>query len=239
MSAFGTRINTNAQIVVGMVEASNRAVNISGNATDLSSIAAGQIMCIRNIKGESMVGLDGQATNTGSLFNINATTYGIWRPNIVNQNTTPASVLDLHKAVNQGVGRGLTGDLGVYVSNFVFEDLVDDTTGLRRFTEDTKSNVTQGTMSLDFYGANGGKFSIIAHPMVKCGDAFGVRTEDLIRGGDSDLKRGLPGMASDDFFFHKDNVAGCEMRNFSSQFLLHPKPSQLVKLYAINPRSMA
>lgn len=233
-----TKRNGTSPFIVVSVLHSTRVVNMTNaTAADADAVAVGDIFVPRASKGENCDGLDSILTNTGTLFALDASTYDIWAGNVKTAGAAPATILTLHGAMNMAVGRGLAGEFTWLVNNFVFQDLVDDTTALRRFVEDTKTEVTQGTMSLDFYGANNGRMRIISHPMVKCGDAFGIKAKTFIRGGDSDLVRGLPGTPGEDFFYQVDGVAAVEIRNFSSQFIMSKEPSHNVKLYNIAPRS--
>lgn len=231
------RNGTSPFIVQGVTHSTRIVVMSNATAADMDALAVGDIFVPVGSKGENCDGLDSILTNTGTLFSLDAATYDVWAGNVKSASTAPATILTLHGAMNLAVGRGLAGEFVWLVNNFVFQDLVDDTTALRRFTEDTKSSVTQGTMSLDFYGANNGRMRIIAHPMIKCGDAMGIQPKGFKRGGDTDLVRGLPGTPGEDFFYQVDAKAAVEIRNFSSTFIMPTAPAHAVKLYAIAPRS--
>lgn len=236
-SDLATKRNS-AAITVTSISAATHEISLSGASGDIDAIAVGDVAVPYASKGECMAGLDVIATNTGSLFSLSATTYGIWNANRVDHGAVPASVLDVHKVLATAIGRGLSGDVVALVSHFAFMDMIEDTTALRRFVEDTRSEVDQGTEKLTFYGANGGKIEFRSHPMVKAGDAFLFRPKELVRGGDSDVAKGIPGQPGDDFFFNRPDNAACEVRNFSSQFIIHKKPSFLTKLYNILPRTV-
>lgn len=232
-----TKQNPDAVIIVTAVTHSTRSVLVSGDASDLDACGATDIFVPVGSKGENCDGLDAILTNTGTLFALDAATYDVWSGNVKTAGSAPATILTLHGAMNLAVGRGLAGEFVWLVNNYVFQDLVDDTTALRRFVEDTKSEVTQGTMSLDFYGANNGRMRIVSHPMIKCGDAMGIQAKAFKRGGDSELVRGLPGTPGEDFFYQVDGIAAVEIRNYSSTFVMPTMPSHAVKLHTIVPRS--
>ena len=190
-----------------------------------------QFSAIWDVSGDTI------ACNTGTLMALSATTYGIWRANLKDQGGLPATVLDIHGALVPAIGRGAFGDMTVLLNHAPFVDMVEDTTALRRFVEDTRSEVDQGTEKLAFHGANGGKLEFRPHPMVKQGDAFIFKPKEIVRGGDSDVTKGQPGRPNDDFFFDRPDNAACEVRNFSSEFIIHKMPSHLTKVYGIAPRS--
>lgn len=236
-----TKRNSTGAITVTSVSAATREISLSGASADIDAIAIGDVAVPYASKGECMAGLDVIATNTGTLMALSATTYGIWGANRFDHGDVAASVLDIHRYLATAIGRGLAGDVTVLLSHFAFMDMVEDTTALRRFVEDTKTEVDQGTEKLLFHGANAGKIEFRAHPMVKAGDAFLMKPKDFIRGGDSDLAtgvRGDPDGNNNNFFFNRPDNAACEVRNFSSEFILGKKPSHFTKVYGILPRSI-
>lgn len=236
-SDLGTKRNT-LPLTVTSVSAATREVTLTeGTAGDFDLIQVGDVALPYGSKGECMAGLDTIACNTGSLMGLSATTYGIWKANVLDHGAVPASVLDVHRGLATAIGRGLSGGVTVGVSPFAFIDMIEDTTALRRFIEDTRTEVDQGTEKLTFHGANGGKLEFRPHPMIKAGDIFSFRPKDIIRGGDSDVSKGIPGQPSgDDFFFNRPDNAACEVRNFSSEFIICKKPSLLTKQYNVLPR---
>lgn len=237
----GTQRNTNATIVVTAVNTDTRTVSVSGNATDLTAVVAGDMIVFRNQDTQSFYGADAIIQNTGTLFNISATTYSLWRGNTRNNSAAPLTLAGLHSGVTQAAVKGGLGDMLALVNTYAWQDLIDDQGALRRFAGETKKEYVQGAQAISFYGSNGGKLEIMPHPMVKCGDAFGFCVEDWIRGGESDLANGLPGATGqDENFFHEiPNQSGAEVRNFSSQFLLCKKPARQMKIGNILPRSFA
>lgn len=233
-----TKRNTLPYTVTAVSAATREVTLTEGTAGDVDLIQVGDVAVPYGSKGECMAGLDTIACNTGTLMALSATTYGIWKANVIDHGALPMSVLDAHKYLATAIGRGLAGDVTILCSHFAFMDMIEDTTALRRFIEDTKTEVDQGTEKLSFHGASGGKLEFRAHTMVKAGDTFELKPKDLIRGGDSDVAKGIPGQGSDDFFFHLTDTAACEVRNFSSEFIIHKKPSHLTKIHNILPRSV-
>ena len=238
-SDLATKRSATTSWLVTAVSAATREVSFSGaTAAETANVVAGDVFVPVASKGECMAGLDTIACNTGTLMALSATTYGIWKANKFDHGAVPASVLDAHKSLATAIGRGLSGDVTILCSHFMFMDAIEDTTALRRFIEDTRTEVDQGTEKLTFHGANAGKLEFRPHPMVKAGDLFAFKPKDLIRGGDSDITKGHPGKPDDNFFFDRPDNAACEVRNFSSEFIIHKKPSHLTKLYNILPRNI-
>lgn len=235
----GTQRNTNAQVVVTAVNTDTRTVSVSGNATDLTAIVAGDMIVFRGQDAEAFYGADAIVSNTGSLFGISAATYSLWKGNTRSVGTAPLTLAVLHSGVTQAAVKGGLGDMRVLLNTFAWQDLIDDQGALRRFAGETKKEYVQGAEAISFYGSNGGKLEIMPHPMVKCGDAFAFCMEDWIRGGESDITNALPGTSNEDFFHEISNQSGFEIRNFSSQFLLCKRPARQVKFTNILPRAFA
>lgn len=235
----GTQRNLLATIIVTSVDTDTRTINVSGNATDLSAIANGDMIVFRNQDTESFYGADAIIQNTGTLFNISATTYSLWKGNTRNAGGAPLTLAQLHSGVTQAAVKGGLGDMTALVNTYTWQDLIDDQGALRRYAGETKTEYTQGAKGIKFFGSNGGTLEILPHPMVKCGDAFAFVTEDWIRGGETDLTNRTPGSDNEDFFHELPGQTGFEVRNFSSQFLLCKRPARQLKINNILPRSFA
>lgn len=231
-----TKRNTNAAVVVTTVLDDSRTLNVSGNASDLDATVAGDILVPYGSKGETMYGIDAIARNTGTLFGIDASLYSVWKANSYAVGG-PCTINAISKALSKAIGRGLIGKkVTVMLNDRAWQDIANDSGGLRRWNESQASKVEQGTHALTFYGANNNFAEIVSHPMVKQSEGFVFLPENFIRGGESDIQNGLPGSPTPDDFFHDlEGKAGCEVRNFSSQFLMSTKPSQLVKMTGITP----
>lgn len=225
-------VNTNAAIIVTAVSPATRTISISGNETDLNAMANGNFVFPRLAYGETMTGVDKIVTNTGSLFGIDAGTYQVWKGNTFSCGSAPATIFTYGQGLQQAIGRGLMGKgVTLYLPPSAWQDVANDAGGLRRFTESQKAGVDQGVEGkLVFYGANNNTLTLLSHPMVKQGEAFGLVEQEWLRGGESDLVNGLPGSPTPEDFFHDlEGKAGCEVRNFSSQFVLCRMPSHQIK----------
>lgn len=107
----GTQRNTNAQVVVVSVDVPSRTVNVSGNATDLTAIVAGDMIVFRTTDTQAFYGADAILRNTGTLFNISASTYGLWKANTSNVNNQPLTLQAAHQAITAAAVRGGLGNM--------------------------------------------------------------------------------------------------------------------------------
>lgn len=230
----------------GFSDVDNKVLILRGNATDVGNLAANDIIVFYQAgapataiaSGSTFVGVDAIVTNTGSLFNISAATYNLWKGNTYALPTAaPLTMSALHGAATRVVVRGGYGDITFLMSPYAWQDICDDQAALRRYADSNKKEFVNGATELTFYGTNGGKMVLRPHPMVKAGDCFGLMTDEWVRAGVSDLTDRLPGTGNEDFFLEIPDKSGFEIRNFSSQFVYCRKPAKQVKITNIVPRT--
>lgn len=233
-----TKINTNAVVVVTSIDADNRTVNVSGNATDLTNILATHLIVPVGAVGNWFDGLDRIMVNTGSLFGISASTYNLWKANTFAAGSVQATMSVFQRAVTKAVVRGLMEKVSVLVSPYTWTDMNNDLAALRRFGQSTKSELDIGTEAITFYGANG-EMEVIQHPMVKAGEAFVLPFQHMRRVGSSDVTFQLPDLPMGRFFRHLTDNAGVELRNYFDQGLISVRPARLVKVTGIDNASLS
>lgn len=236
-----TKINTTGPVQVQtVVSQSARTVSITAAAADITAISGTTNYTLHLVgaggtTSQACAGINKILTNTGSLFGIDAATYGLWKATTVTLPSSPLTLSGVHGASTAVVNRGGYGEL-VYVCNpFAWQDLCDDQAALRRYAASTKSEMQNGTDEITFWGTNG-KMSFKPHPMVNAGEAFGLMPKEWVRGGATDLTSGIPG-ASEDMFFDDPSTASMFVRNYSSQFIYSRKPARQVKVSGIVSRS--
>jgi hypothetical protein len=236
-----TKINTNGACQVQtVVSQSARTVSISGIAADITAIVAATNLTVHLVgaggtTSQACAGINKILTNTGSLFGIDASVYGLWKATTVTLPSAPLTLSGVHGASTAVVNRGGYGELVYLINPFAWQDLCDDQAALRRYAASTKSEMQNGTDEIVFWGTNG-KMSFKPHPMVNAGDGFGLMPKEWVRGGATDLTSGIPG-ASEDMFFDDPSTASMFVRNYSSQFIYSRKPARQVKISGIVSRS--
>lgn len=204
----GTKINTNADVVLSTVDVANRTITVTGNATDLGNIAATHSIFFKGSYANSMYGIFSQLTNTGSLFGINASTYALWRANehAVSGGLTMAEVLDgASKAVGKG---GLSEDCVLIISPKAYESLNSDISALRSFDSSYSSEKAKiGVKGIEYH-FQGGILEIIPHPLCKDGEAALFPKAGVKRIGATDIVFGFGGS---DYFEKLETSAGYQV----------------------------
>jgi hypothetical protein len=181
----------------------------------------------------SMPGLEAIATNTGTLFNISAATYELWKGSTVSGVGQP-TMAKIMNAVSYAVQRGCMEDLIYLCSPRQFEVLNTDLAALRRLDGSYRSSKAEsGSESLTFYGQNG-KLEIVPHLFVKDGDGFILPPKQMKRLGSTDITFKRPSAGGgDQMVLETSAAAGFELRAYTAQSLFCEKPAWLVKLSGI------
>lgn len=231
-----SKVNTNAVCVVAAVTASTRVVQITGNATDITAIngltgTALQIY-LTSAYGNEMVGYHKQLQNTGTLFNISATTYALWQPNSYAVGSTALNFGKVLSAVALAGARGLMEDVILLVNPTTYANLVTSQAGARFFdTTYSSKELENGAEMLTFFGPSG-KIEVVPHIFVKQGYAYILPPKRCQRVGATDLTFTLPGMPGE-FFLQIPTVTAYELRCYTLQAGFLNAPAKAVILTGI------
>lgn len=232
-TTLATKRTANAAAVISTVDFANKQITVTGNATDMGNVAATDKLFFYGSYAVTpthyaMAGVDKIVTNSGSLFNISASTYGLWAGNSYSAGSAALTLGKIFNGVSQAVARGLQGKILVLVSPRTFANLNSDQSALRRYGVQS-SKGENGFESLQFYSGNGA-IEVVSHIYVKQGEAFGIPLDCMKRLGTSDITFKLPNAAAGgDIFLHIPDKSGYEVRCRASLALFCDKPSRMVK----------
>ncbi len=225
--------------IVAAMDVDARTVTVTGTAAGITAldlaITAGPVnVYFKGAFGSEMAGLDSIITNTGTLFNINASTYNLWKGNVYPAGGTALSLNHIYKAVGRAVGRGLNEDVTCFVNPDTWKDLGTDLAAQRYLDSSySASQNKNGQESIVYYGANG-KIDIVSHNVVKGGEAFIVPIKRCKRIGASDIRfKPLGGSNQERFFLEMADAAGYELRAYSDQAIFLETPAKAVKITGI------
>lgn len=237
-----TQRNTNAQIVLTNAELDTDGqtvvITVTGNTTDLDAILVSDVFVPRGWVGNTFSGVDKIITNTGTLFGISASTYPLWKGNVIDcsggQLTMLRSLRGISQAVQRGGRKGRTWKL--MCSYPTWNDSNNNLSALRRFASSTKGSIDTGTEGVITYYGPGIRIDMMASALVKNGEAFaGEWDRALKRLGASDITFMLPGSTPENakFFREMENKAGYEIRGYWQQLVMPLRPASLVKFTGI------
>lgn len=226
----GTKVNANAAVTITGVNFSTRTLSVSGNATDLTNIVAGmQIFPETASPTTEMPGIDYTIRlQSGTLWNISATTYELWRGNVVSSSGAPGFA-----KVIQGVQRaaelGLEDGTVAIVAPAYFTRLTEDFASLQKF--DYSYNAKKGDQGIEeitFHGQTG-ITRIMPHLYQKPEQVHIISMDEWRRVGAADLDFKYPEAGSSPFF-NVENVGAHELRVYGSFTPFCEAPSHQVIL---------
>jgi hypothetical protein len=235
-----TKRNTNADIEVTTVLTDTIQIFVTGNAADLTATLVNDRLVPKGCNGAWFAGIDKILTNTGSLFNIDASVFSLWKSNTFSAGNAKLAMAIIQSAATRGMVRGLDEEVDVLVGPYSWTDLNNDLAALRRFIENMKGAVEMGTKKITFHGVTGAPINLVPHPMVKTADAFMVPFKRVRRIGFSDITSKLkPGSDStpENFYQDLENVAAIRIRNYWNQGVIVKLPSRCTKITNITPQS--
>ncbi len=167
------------------------------------------------------------AANTGSLFNINAGTYDLWRGSNVTLTGAPTMGKFLG-GLTDAVGRGLDEDGYLMVSPATWNDLNSNEAALRVYDSSWKrSEAETGSEGICYYSQNG-KVTVKPHLYMFGAEALFYVPGQCERVGAIDATYMQPGRG-ERIFFDIPGYAGYEFRSYTDQAIYCKKPATLVK----------
>lgn len=214
----GTSATVRGTVTIVSVDPDTRVVTVSGT---VAGAAANDIIYFKGGYGNEMSGVHKIMTNTGSLFNISAATYNLWKSSTIAV-TGALSFNAIKKAISKSVGKGLMEDVKLFVNQGGWDDIASDIASLRTLDKSEVKKVEVGAEELIYHSQNG-KVEIISHPMVKEGFAYGLVSQNWKRIGAVDVSMGAPGFGGDPFF-HLSSKAGVEARMYTNQAIFSEMP---------------
>lgn len=238
-SGSGSLVSSGSDAVfsISTVDTTNRTFNVTGTATGITALEAaldsGAVGAFprggKNSSGtqQEMTGAYTILNNSGTLFNIDAGTYSLWKA------TTYAArgrlTFDVvNQAVARVVGRVLRQkSFTLFCNPNGWADLLSDMHAQRVFDERTGvAKLEAGSKKLEFFSQNNDKITILSHPMVKEGHAFLFMDEDGIRVGSTFDWFNLPGVSEGGRIWENlPDDLGIQVRGYTVQALLLQQPA--------------
>jgi len=184
------------------------------------------------------VGLMKIASNTGSLFSVDAATFPLWAGNTYDSGSAPLSFGKLQKAITLPGDKGLMGeDCTVLVPLTTFSDLLTEQAAARRYGDVKGKKFDNGADALEFYSPSG-TMTIVPHPLIKRGQALIYPTDAITRIGSSELTFQLPGTSTDSYLqVPLGDFAGYQVRLWADNTVFCETPSHMCYITGIVPRA--
>jgi hypothetical protein len=218
---------------VTLVDMDNRAITVDAVP---AGVVATDVIYHLGAYGKEFAGLHKIITNTGSLFNISAATYSLWKGNTVNVgsdfagNEAVLSFAKVEEGIARAVEKGLADeDVCVICNPRSWKNLLTEQDAKRIYdTSYSSMKSVNGSKNIEFYGANG-MIEVISSIYCKEGFAYIIPKAEFIRIGSSDVTFNRPGFDGQ-FFKELENSNGFEIRCYTDQALFTHKPGHCVLL---------
>jgi hypothetical protein len=187
--------------------------------------AASDVIYFKGSYQKECAGLHKIMTNTGTIFNVDASQYTLFRANEVEVGTNAAagtadiSFEIIQQAITKSMDKGLADeDLTLLVNNKHWAKLLTEQAALREYDSSySPKELENGSKSLKFVSQNG-VIEIVASLFVKEGYAYLFPKSAFERIGSSDVTFEQPGFEGK-FFRLMENQNGYELRGYSDQAL--------------------
>lgn len=206
----------NGDLTVSSIDVENRTVTVTGTN---SAVVSGDYLFFKGNRGAEPIGLWGIARNTGTLYNISATTYALWKANAYDLGTSAISFGKILEASALSANKGCDEKLTCLVPPKAFQKLNADQAALTRYG--VSKTAENGFEKLVFHGACG-PIEIVSHLYSKEGESimFPERYTYLI--GSSEMVNQL---AKDgDIIFDLEATSSKEMRLYAEWTVFCEKP---------------
>lgn len=198
-----------------------------------ATVVAGDVIWHEGAYGNEFPGIHFiLSISSGTLFNINVSSYNLFAGNIYPAGGGALSFSKLNLAAARAVEKGLDGGLMALVNPRAWANMLADQAALRKYDASySPAELKNGSRSIRFYSQNG-ELEIEPSIYVKQGYAYLLYLEDWSRVGSTDLTFKLPG-SNEEFFRQTENSAALELRLFSDQALFCASPGKNVLINGI------
>jgi hypothetical protein len=227
----GTNRNTNAALVVSAVDIDNKQVTFTGNNTDINAIAANDHLFYYGAKSsagttQEMAGIDKIVNNSGSLFNVDASVYSLWKSTSYSASSAALTFNKVKAAIAAAVGRGLDEDMMLLVNPKTWDNLLSDLAALRRYVEKQGKGTSYeiGSENIVFY-SQAGSIELTPSIYVKEGNAYGLVKNNWKRIGATDVTFETPGYGGQ-IFTQLSGNAGFDVRCYTHQAVFCEMPAR-------------
>jgi hypothetical protein len=143
----------NGDLTIASISTANKTVTVTGTS---SSVVANDILFLKGHRANSPYGLLDIAKNTGTLYNIDASTQDLWAANHYDVGTSALTLGKVSLASAMAADKGCNEKLTCLVPNKAFQAMVNDQAALREYGANYNPKKAEtGFESILFHGATG------------------------------------------------------------------------------------
>lgn len=226
-----TGATSRGSFTVVSVDMTNQTITLNA-AADAAGVIATDVIWHKGAFGNEFPGIHKILTNTGVLFNIDASVYNLFKGNSYSAQSGALSFTKLNQAAARAVEKGLDSKLLALVNPRGWANMLNDQAALRKYDSSySPVKYENGAGALLFHSQNG-EIEVEPSIYVKQGFAYLLAIEDWFRVGSCDLTFKRPGQG-EEFFRDLENSAAYELRLFSDQAIFSHAPGKNVLITGI------
>lgn len=182
-----SKINAVGDLTLVSVDFPNKSIVVSGDNTDLTDLADTHVVYFKGAYSNGQYGIKYQLDTSGSVFGIDNSVYDLWKATeeTISGALTMAKILKgIAKARAKG---GLDEECVLLCSDVTYENLNADQAALKMFDSSYKAEAAENGFKGIKYHTQSVSVEIIAHPMMKEGEAFLFPKKGLKKIGSTDI----------------------------------------------------
>lgn len=221
----------NGDLTISAISVANKTVTVTGTN---GSVVANDVLYFKGARTASgyneCPGFDAILNNSGTLFNVSASTYDAWKSQsyAVNGNISMTSILQGSAlGMNYGLEKGL-----MLIAPEKFAQLGIDEAALRRYVNDSDAKKTKRGVKGVSFELGPVEIEVMAHPFIKQGNAMLVPDDHVHRVGATDITFGMPG-SDEPMEVHVTDTTALEIRSMSDQGVYFERPAHGVNFTGI------
>jgi len=218
----GSGSQHDSDLVMGALSIANKTITVVGTC---SSVVAADILFLKHQRSVGPIGLMDIAKNVGTLYNISAVTYELWKANAYDVGTSALTLGKISLASALPADKGCAEKLTCLVPNKAFQGMVNDQAALREYGANYNSGKAEnGFESIVFHGCTG-PIEVIPYMFCKEGEfiMFPERYTYLIGSEEMTNQIGQSG----DIFFDLESTSSKQLRYFSDWTVFCEKPGYI------------
>jgi len=217
-----------ATLTVTAVDLGARTVTVSGTS---SAVVANDYLYFKGFYAAEQYGLDAIITNSGTLYNISAATYELWKGSSVSAGSAALTMAKVLNGSSKAAERGCEEDMTLICNPSTWANLNSDQSALREYDGSYGKDAENGFGGIKYNTATG-KVNVVSSIYCKQGEAFLFPEKRFKRIGTTDVTFNRPGQ-SEKVFLELPSAAGFELRCRSAQTLFCERPAYCVKFTSI------
>jgi len=227
-----TGATSRGEFTVVSVNMDTRVVTLSSSAS-AAGVVATDVVWHKGAYGNEFPGIHKILTqSSGTLFDINVSSYNLFRGNEYSAGSAALSFTKLNQAVARAVEKGLETKVLAFVNPRGWANMLSDQAALRKYDQSySVEKLQNGSRSILFHAQNG-EIEIEPSIYVKEGFAYLLSLDDWMRIGSTDMTFKRPGQG-EEFFRDLENSAAYELRLYTDQALFCSAPGRNVLISGI------